>query len=33
MSAIDRITSIAPGLGKLLAYRSEDLRHDVAAGL
>lgn len=33
MSAVERIGSIAPGLSRLLAYRQEDLRHDVAAGL
>ena len=33
MNSLERIGGIAPGLGKLLAYRRQDWRHDVAAGL
>jgi MFS superfamily sulfate permease-like transporter len=30
---IERITHIAPGIATIARYRSEDLPHDVAAGL
>jgi high affinity sulfate transporter 1 len=33
MSAVEQISRIAPGLGRLLNYQRGDLRYDVAAGL